>query len=119
MSDMPDVNVHELTVGCDIARLSPHRRHFWKFGQRRIHVIPRLSAGCEDVQGRLIQARVIETPGCDHREVRNSAGFSEQTRTALRAKTAAQRITTVCFSVVILNRPVIFNAAAGSPMSGS
>ena len=67
-------------------------------------MIPRLRAGCEDVQGRLIEARVIEAPGRDHREVRHSAGLAEQTRTALRAKTAAQGITTVRFTVVILNR---------------
>src|SRR5262245_58494338 len=88
-----------------IARLSLHWRHFWKFGQRRIHMIPRLSAGCEDVEGRLILARVIETPGGDHREVRHSAGFCEQTRPALRAKSAAQRVAAVCPTIVILNRP--------------
>src|SRR5437867_1296468 len=94
---------HKITVAPSLG-LSAHRRHFWKFGQRRIHMIPRLGASCEDVKGRLIQAWVIEAPGRDHREVRHRTGLSEQTSTALRAKTSAQCITTVCFSVVILNR---------------
>src|SRR5262245_44547684 len=87
------VRIDEITSAPSLD-LATHRRHFWKFGQRGIHVIPRLSAGSEDVQGRLIQARVIETPGRDHREVRHSAGLAEQTCAALRTKTAAQRITT-------------------------
>src|SRR5262245_19722647 len=91
--------------GNDIARLSLHWRHFWKFGQHRIHMIPRLSAGCEDVEGGLILARVIQTPGGDHREVRHSAGLCEQTRPAVRAKSAAQCVAAVCSTIVILNRP--------------
>ena len=31
------------TVGVGVIGLASHRRHIWKFGQRRIHVIPRPS----------------------------------------------------------------------------
>src|SRR5215468_355512 len=84
--------------------LAFHRRHLGKLGQCRIHMIPGLGAGCEDVQGRFIEARVVEAPRRDHREIRHSAGLSEQTRTAFRTKATAERITAVRFLVVVLDR---------------
>ena len=87
-----------------LVSLALHWRHFGKFGQCGIHMIPGLGAGCEDIQGRFIQARVIEASGRDHRQVRHSAGLSEQTGTTFRTKTAAQRIAAVRFCVVVLNR---------------
>jgi len=65
------------TYDVKLLRLSGHRRHFGEFGQGRVHVIPGLSAGRKDVQGRLVQARVIEAPGGDHREVRHRAALAE------------------------------------------
>src|SRR5215468_9088505 len=50
------------------------------------------------------KARVVEAPRRDHREIRHSAGLSEQTRTAFRTKATAERITAVRFLVVVLDR---------------
>jgi hypothetical protein len=102
--DVPNVNVHEITVG--LRHCSAYRPIGGIFGNLA-------SAGFMWSQGWALAVKMSRVGlywlGSSRLpaviiEVRHSAGFSEQTRTALRAKTAAQRITTVCFTVVILNR---------------
>ena len=81
-----------------------HGRHLGKLGERRIHVIPRLGDGCENISRRLVQARVIEAPCRNHRQVRHGTGFSEQIRAAFRTKTTAEHVAAVGFRVMILDR---------------
>jgi hypothetical protein len=60
---------------------------------RRIHVIPRLRVGSEDIESRTKPARVIQTRSADAYEWQRGIDSSQKARTVVGAKTTRVRAT--------------------------